>query len=74
MIVGALMLAWPLLCAALGFIVSPVGLVIAAIAALVATGIWLYTHWEEVKAKAQAIWEVIKVYFRKVCHEIAQFY
>lgn len=74
MIVGALMLAWPLLCAALGFIVSPVGLVIAAIAALVATGIWLYTHWDEVKAKAQAIWEVIKVYFRKVCHEIAQFF
>ncbi len=43
------------LTAALSFLASPVGLVIAAIAALIAIGVLLYKNWDTIKAKAQEI-------------------
>lgn len=46
--------------AQLGFnvalLANPIGLVIAAIAALVAIGVVLYRNWDTVKAKAQQLW------------------
>lgn len=45
-----------------------------AIAAIIQIGKYLIENWDEIKARAVAIWEVLKVYFRKVCHEIAQFF
>ena len=46
--------------AAIGFITSPIGLAIAAITALIAAGVYLYQHWDEIKAKALEVWEQIK--------------
>lgn len=45
---------------ALGAVNPIVLIVIAAIAALVAAGVWLYKHWDEVKAFAVATWNAIK--------------
>lgn len=46
--------------AQLGFnvalLANPIGLVIAAIAALIAIGVALYRNWDTVKAKAQQLW------------------
>ncbi|OWL96521.1 hypothetical protein CBQ26_09090 [Deinococcus indicus] len=46
--------------AAIAFITGPVGLAVAAITALVAAGVYLYRNWDEVKAKALAIWNQVK--------------
>lgn len=39
---------------------NPIGLVVTAIAGLVAAGILLYKNWDTVKAKTLAVWEGIK--------------
>lgn len=39
---------------------NPIGLVIALIGGLIAAGIALYMHWDDVKAKATALWEKFK--------------
>lgn len=41
--------------AALAFLTSPIGLAVAAIAGLIAAGVWLYKNWDTVKAKAVEI-------------------
>lgn len=46
--------------AAIAFLTSPITLVIIAITALIAIGILLYQHWDEIKEKATEIWEKIK--------------
>ena len=46
--------------AAIAFLTSPIGLVVLAIAALIAAGVLLYKHWDTVKAQASAIWNGIK--------------
>ncbi|BDP42929.1 phage tail protein [Deinococcus aetherius] len=45
---------------AIAFITGPVGLAVAAITALVAAGVYLYRNWDEVKARALAIWGQVK--------------
>ena len=40
--------------------ISPIGWVIAAIAALVAVGVLLYKNWDTVKAKTIEVWNIIK--------------
>lgn len=45
------------LSAAIAFITGPVGLVIAAITALIAIGVLLYKNWDEIKAKCTEIWQ-----------------
>ncbi len=45
---------------ALSLLASPVGIVIAVIAALVAIGVVLYKNWDTIKAKATEMWENIK--------------
>lgn len=44
----------------LAMLANPIGLVIAAIAGLVAAGVLLYKNWDTVKAKTLALWEQIK--------------
>lgn len=48
------------LSAVLPLLAGPVGIVIAAIAALIAIGVLLYKNWDEIKAKAEIIWNNIK--------------
>lgn len=45
---------------AVAFLTSPIGLVIVAITALIAAGVLLYRHWDEIKAQALKIWESIR--------------
>ncbi len=51
-IAGLSAVSWP--------VVGAVAAITAVIVGLVAAGIYLYTHWEEVKAKAIEIWDAIK--------------
>lgn len=44
----------------LTMMMNPIGLVITAIGALVAAGIYLYNNWDEAKAKAMQLWETLK--------------
>lgn len=41
---------------AIAFITSPAGLVVAAIAAIVAVGVLLYKNWDTIKEKAAEVW------------------
>jgi len=58
-VLGPLLIILPALVAAIGAILSPIGLVIIGIGLLVAAGVYLYQHWDEVKAKATEIWNSI---------------
>ena len=46
--------------AAIGFMTSPIGLVILAVTALIAIGYLLYKHWDQVKAFFATMWEGAK--------------
>lgn len=46
--------------AAVNFLMSPIGLVVVAIGALIAIVVLLVKHWDEVKAAAALCWEAIK--------------
>lgn len=43
--------------AVFGFLLSPIGLVVLAIAAVIAIGVALYTYWDEIKAFFVSLWE-----------------
>ena len=60
-LIGGILRLAPAIVSAFTFLLSPIGLVIAAIAALIAIGVALYTHWDEVKAWAIQTWENIKL-------------
>lgn len=45
-------------------LLSGPGGIVVAIGAVVAAGIWLVNHWDEVKAKAKEIWEQITGFFK----------
>lgn len=47
---------------AVGIATSPVTLILGAIAGLVAVGVYLYRNWDELSAKASAVWQGIKDY------------
>lgn len=44
---------------AIAFITSPAGMVVAAIAAIIAIGVLLYKNWDTIKAKAEEVWTAI---------------
>lgn len=48
---------------AISFLMTPMGLVVLAIGAVIAAGVLLITHWEEVKAIAGQVWDWIKSKF-----------
>jgi hypothetical protein len=45
---------------ALGAILSPIGLVVAALAGLTAAGVAIYSHWDELSGKAVELWDKIQ--------------
>lgn len=49
---------------------NPIGWLIIVIGLLIAAGVYLYTHWEEVKTKAIEIWTAIKDFFTQIWTEI----
>lgn len=58
--------------AVIGFLTSPITLVVAAIGGLIAAGILLYKNWDTVKAKAIEIWTAIKDFFARTWENIKQ--
>ena len=44
----------------IAFITGPIGIAIAAVAALIAIGVLLYKNWEEIKAFGSRLWEDLK--------------
>ena len=59
------------LSATIGFLVSPIGLVVAAIAALIAIGVLLYKNWDTIKQKAKDLWTSIKSTFDGIKQSIS---
>jgi phage-related minor tail protein len=57
--------------AVIAFLTSPIGIVVAAIAGLVAAGVLLYKNWDEVSAWAGTLWDNIKTQFSKIGDFIA---
>lgn len=51
---------------------NPIGLVIAAIAAIIAIGIALYMNWDRIKEKAGALWNKIKTVFSGIKTSISE--
>ena len=59
-IVPKLVAGLKILASVIAFLLSPIGLVIAAVVALVAIGVYLWKNWEEVSEKLTEIWDGIK--------------
>lgn len=58
----------------LGILFSPIGLIIGAILALIAVGVLLYKHWDEVSAFAMNIWNGLANFFQGVWDVIKQIF
>lgn len=58
-----LKIAW--LALNLSFSISPIGLIIIGVLALVAAGVALYKNWDKVKKFFISLWEVIKTFYTK---------
>ena len=56
------------------FLTSPSGLVVAAVAALIAIGWLLYANWEEITDWLKEIWENIKDFFVELWEEIREWF
>ena len=56
---------------ALAFLMSPMGLVAAAIAGLIAVGVALYQNWDTIKEKAGEIWQAVTDKFNSIRDSIS---
>ena len=54
----------------ISLLTGPLGIV-AAIGAVIAAGVWLVKHWDEVKEKAKEIWEKIVAFFNQAWEDIS---
>lgn len=70
MIVGTLISSIGAIAGAIGMITAPMLGIVAIIAAVVVAGIALYKHWDEIKAKAIALWDNIKAVFEGIKQSI----
>lgn len=59
-VVSAIISLWPVLAAAFAFLTGPVGLVIGAIAALIAIGIAVWKNWDTISKKSKEIWGAVR--------------
>lgn len=58
--------------AVIGFLTSPITLVVAAIGGFIAAGILLYKNWDTISKKAIEIWTSIKDFFARTWENIKQ--
>lgn len=58
--IGMLSTGFSALGGAIGIGLGPLALLIAAIVAVIAIGVALYTHWDTIKAKASELWQKVK--------------
>ena len=79
-VIGTLGLAIPKIVAGfsafgaiLSFIMSPIGLVVGAIAGLIAVGVLLWKNWEEISDKATMIWNNILNLIKGILKKIGDF-
>lgn len=68
--IGALKTAWSAISTAFTAFSGPVGIVIAAIAAVIAIGVLLYKNWDTIKEKAQQLWDNLKQIFENIKNNI----
>ncbi|MBQ5851515.1 MAG: phage tail tape measure protein [Lachnospiraceae bacterium] len=68
---GALSAAGTALSSVFTFLCSPAGLVVAAIAAIIAIGVLLWQNWDTVKEYAVKIWTAIKDFFNNTWNSIS---
>lgn len=57
---------------AIAFITGPAGLVVAAIAAIIAIGVLLYKNWDTVKERAHEIWSSLVDYFTGIWDGVSE--
>ena len=62
--------ALPLLGVAFTAMMGPVGLIVLAIAAVIAIGVLVYKNWDTIKEKASAIWNGIASFFEGIAKKI----
>ncbi len=72
--VGSLITFLPMLGKAFALLTGPIGLIIAAIAAAVAIGWYLYNNWEEVSEYAIELWESIKEFFIELWDSLKEWF
>lgn len=73
-LIGTIITTVSTLSSVMTFLTGPIGLVVAAIAAAIAIGVALYTHWDEVKAFLSETWETIKETATNVWNGIVSFF
>lgn len=59
------------LSAAMTFLCSPIGLVVAAVAAAIAIGVALYKNWDTIKEKAKSLWDSVKSTFEGLKNSVS---
>lgn len=69
-IIGTLISSIGAIVGAIGMITAPMLGIAAIIAAVIVAGIALYKHWDEIKAKAIALWDNIKAVFEGIKQSI----
>ena len=74
MIVGQLVTLISTLGTVFAFVTSPIGLVVLAIAGLIAVGLLLWKNWDSIAEFAGKLWEGVKVGFDKLWNGIKNFF
>jgi TP901 family phage tail tape measure protein len=71
--IGILTTAFPALGTAITVITGPIGIAVAAIAALVAGGVLLYKNWDTIKEKVSEVWESVKTTISNAANAVVEF-
>lgn len=70
--VGVITTALPVLGTAFAALAGPISIAIGAIVAIIAIGVALYKNWDEIKAAAQKLWEILKQKFNEIKEAITK--